>query len=74
VRADAGAMAALDAAIARRAPGEAALLAVIAAGAGPGALDTDSVCDIIRALRALQLEDEARRFAVEALLAGQPAA
>ncbi|MEJ0060276.1 MAG: hypothetical protein WDM79_12155 [Terricaulis sp.] len=74
VRAEPGAMAALGAAIARRAPGEAALLAVVAAGNGPGTLDADSVCEIIRTLRALQLEDEARRFAVEALLAGQPAA
>jgi hypothetical protein len=73
-RAEPGAMAALGAAVARRAPGEAALLAVVASGNGPGLLDADSVCEIIRTLRALQLEDDARRFAVEALLAGQPAA
>ena len=51
----------------------AALLAVVAAGeGGPARLDAESVERIIRALRGLRLEDDARRIAVEALLAGAP--
>jgi hypothetical protein len=73
-RADAGAMLALANAVERRATGEAALLAVVAAGeAGPARLDAESLERIIRALRGAGLADDARRFAVEALLAGQPA-
>jgi hypothetical protein len=72
-RADAGAMLALAAATERGATGEGALLAVAAAGeAGPARLDTDSLTRIIRALRELRLEDDARRIAVEALVAGPP--
>lgn len=72
-RADQGAMQALNAAVERQALGEGALLAVIAAGeAGPARLDADSVTGIIRALRTLGLEDDARRVAVEVILAGQP--
>ena len=48
-------------------------VAVIAAGeGGPARLDADSLERLIRALRALRLEDDARRVAVEALLAGAP--
>jgi hypothetical protein len=72
-RADAGAMLALAAAAERGATGEGALLAVIAAGeAGPARLDAESLERIIRALRTLRLEQDARRIAVEALLAGAP--
>ncbi len=72
-RADAGAMLALTAAVERGAMGEGALLAVVAAGEGGLArLDADSLARIIRALRDLRLDADARRFAVEALLAGAP--
>lgn len=73
VRGDTGAMLTLAAAVERGAVGEGALLAVIATGDGPARLDADSLERIIRALRGLRLEGEARRFAVEALLAGAPA-
>lgn len=73
-RADAGALVALGAAAERGAIGEGALLAVLAAGeGGPARLDADSVAQIIHALRALRLEDDARRVAAEAILAGAPA-
>jgi hypothetical protein len=66
-------MLALSNAVERGAIGEGALLAVVAAGeGGPARLDADSVANIIRALRGLRLEDEARRVAAEAILAGQP--
>lgn len=72
-RADAGAMLALAASVERGAVGEGALLAVAAAGeAGPARLDADSLARIVRALRELRLEDDARRIAVEALVAGPP--
>jgi hypothetical protein len=72
-RASTGAMLALAAAAENRALGEGALLAVLAAGEGGAArLDADSLAAIIRALRALGLDDEARRFAAEAILAGAP--
>lgn len=72
-RADSGAMLALASSVERGAVGEGALLAVIAAGeAGPARLDAESVERIIRALRGLRLEDEARRVAAEAILAGAP--
>jgi hypothetical protein len=72
-RADAGVMAAFSSAVDRNAVGEGALLAVIAGGEGGVArLDADSVLRILRMLRALGLEADARRFAVEALLAGAP--
>jgi hypothetical protein len=71
--ADAGVLLALAAAVERGAVGEGALLAAIAGGdAGPARLDADSLGRVIRALRALRLEDDARRFAVEALVAGAP--
>lgn len=73
VRADTGAMLALASAVERGAIGEGALLAVVAAGeGGPARLDADSVANLIRALRGLRLDDEARRVAAEAILAGQP--
>ena len=72
-RAEAGAMLALAAAAERGAVGETALLAVTAAGeAGPTRLDAESLARIIGSLRAVGLEADARRFAIEALLAGQP--
>lgn len=72
-RAESGAMLALASAVERGATGEGALLAVVAAGeGGPARLDAESVERIIRALRGLRLEDEARRVAAEAILAGQP--
>jgi hypothetical protein len=72
-RAESGAMLALASAVERGAVGEGALLAVVAAGeGGPARLDAESVERIIRALRGLRLEDDARRIAVEALLAGAP--
>ncbi len=72
-RADSGAMLALANAVERRATGEAALLAVVAAGeGGPARLDAESLERIIRGLRAAGLNEDARRFAIEALLAGAP--
>ncbi|MDX2275228.1 MAG: hypothetical protein NW206_07225 [Hyphomonadaceae bacterium] len=71
--ADAGALAILNAAAERGASGEALLYAAIAAGNGPATLDANSVLAIIRALRAARMDGEARRFAVEAILAGGPA-
>ena len=72
-RADSGAMLALASAVERGAVGEGALLAVVAAGeAGPARLDAESVERIVRALRGLRLEDDARRVAAEAILAGAP--
>lgn len=73
VRANSGAMLALAAAQDRNAPAEGALLAVIASGeGGPARLDAGDLERIIRSLRALGLAEDARRFAIEALLAGQP--
>lgn len=72
-RAESGAMLALASAVERNAVGEGALLAVAAAGeGGPARLDAESIAAIVRALRGLRLEDEARRVAAEAILAGQP--
>lgn len=72
-RAESGAMLALAASVERGAVGEGALLAVAAAGeGGPARLDAESLERIIRALRGLRLDDDARRIAVEAILAGQP--
>ncbi len=72
-RAESGAMLALAAATERRASGEGALLAVAAAGEGGFArLDAESLERIIRALRGLGLQEDARRIAIEALLAGAP--
>jgi hypothetical protein len=66
-------MLALASAVERGATGEGALLAVAAAGDdGPARLDVESLVRIIRALRALRLEEDARRVAAEAILAGAP--
>jgi hypothetical protein len=74
-RAETGAMLALAAAVERGATGEGALLAVAAAGeGGPARLDAESLERIIRALRGLRLEEDARRIAAEAILAGAPPA
>jgi hypothetical protein len=74
-RADSAAMLALASAVERGATGEGALLAVAAAGdGGPARLDVESLVRIIRALRALRLEEDARRVAAEAILAGAPPA
>lgn len=71
-RSNSGAMLALAGAVERGALGEAALLAVAASGPGPARLDANSLERIIRALRGVRLENDARRFAIEALLAGAP--
>lgn len=72
-RAESGAMLALAGAVERNAIGEGALLAVVAAGeGGPARLDAESLERILRALRGLRLDDDARRIAVEAILAGAP--
>jgi hypothetical protein len=72
-RAESGAMLSLASAVERGAIGEGALLAVVAAGeGGPARLDAESLERIIRALRGLRLEEDARRIAVEAMLAGAP--
>jgi hypothetical protein len=72
-RAESGAMLALANAVERRASGEVALLAAVAVGeGGPARLDAESLERIIRALRATGLNEDARAFAVEALLAGAP--
>ena len=59
-------------AVEQHALGDAALLAAVAAGDGPAKLDAESIDRIVRALRGVGLNDDARRFAVEALLAGAP--
>lgn len=72
-RADSGSMLALASAVERGAAGEGALLAAAALGeGGPARLDAESVERIVRALRGLRMEDEARRIAAEAILAGAP--
>lgn len=71
-RADAGAMLALTNAVDQHALGDAALLAVQASGRGPAKLDAESTSAIVRALRSVGLDNDARRFAIEAILAGAP--
>lgn len=72
-RADSGSMLALASAVERGATGEGVLLAAAALGeGGPARLDAESVERIVRALRGLRMEDEARRIAAEAILAGAP--
>jgi hypothetical protein len=70
--ADAGFLLALASASERRAVGETALLAVSACGDGPWRLDAVSLARILSALRAVGLDADARRIAVEAILAGAP--
>ncbi|MDX2239030.1 MAG: hypothetical protein NW203_15815 [Hyphomonadaceae bacterium] len=67
-RPDAALIAALDAAAAAGAVGETALLASALIADGAHLLDTDGVCDVIRALRQVGLDDAARSVAVEALI------
>lgn len=72
--ANSGVLIAFQAAVDRGAAAEGALLAALAAGeGGPGRLDIDSLDALIRGLRALGLDSDARRLAAEALLAGAPA-
>ncbi|MES1202036.1 MAG: hypothetical protein ABUS57_11380 [Pseudomonadota bacterium] len=71
-RGEPAAMASLAAAMERRAPADAALLVVAASGDGPAKLDAETLAYLLRVLRSIGLEDEARRMAVEAILAGQP--
>ncbi|MEZ5996339.1 MAG: hypothetical protein R3C25_11360 [Hyphomonadaceae bacterium] len=72
-RGDAGVMLALTAAAEHGALGEGALLAAAGAGeAGLARLDAETLCAIIRALRALHLDADAQRVAAEAILAGGP--
>ena len=71
--ADPALMLSLRGGVERRAVGEVGVLAVLIAGNGPSRLDTQSLCDLIGALKAAGLEADARRFAVEAILAGAPA-
>ncbi|MFT3729260.1 MAG: hypothetical protein QM759_15665 [Terricaulis sp.] len=72
--ADAAAMSALANAVDQHALGDAGLLAVVASGPGPAKLDAESVSGIVRALHGAGLDTDARRFAVEAIIAGAPAA
>ncbi len=72
-RADAALLAALAAAAAQEAVGETALIGAIIAAPGAGALDTASLTALIGALRAAGLTADARRLAIEAVLAGPPA-
>ncbi len=72
--ADAATMTALADAVQRQATGEVGLLAALALHPRPGRLNAESLAQIIGALRAARLENDARRVAVEAILAGPPAA
>jgi hypothetical protein len=72
--ADPALLASLNAAAQRHAIGETGLLAVAASGEGPARLNAQSLVQILTALRQSGLEDHARAFAIEALLAGAPAA
>jgi hypothetical protein len=69
---DAATMQALTDALQRGAVGEAALLAALAIQPQPSRLDVETVAHVIGALRTLGLESDARRLAVEAILAGPP--
>ncbi len=70
---DAGALASMTAAAERGAIGETALTAAFVAAAGANTLDTASLSAVLRALRAVELGDSARRLAVEALIFAPPA-
>ncbi len=51
-------------------PAEAVLLSLIAMGQdGPGSIDASGLSTIIRLLRSVGLEEEAKRVAIEALVA-----
>lgn len=71
---DAATMTALADAVQRQATGEVGLLAALALHPRPGRLNAESLSQIIGALRAAGLENDARRVAIEAILAGQPVA
>lgn len=73
VPADAATMTALADAVQRQATGEVALLSALAINPRPSRLDAASVGQVISALRAVGLEGDARRLAVETILAGLPA-
>lgn len=66
-------LAQMEAAAQKGAKGEAALAAVAASGAGPARLDVATLTRLIAAVRATGLESNARRFVIEAILAGAPA-
>lgn len=72
--ADAATMTALTDAVQRGATGEVGLLAALALHPRPGRLNAESLGQIIGALRTAGFESDARRVAVEAILAGQPTA
>lgn len=74
VHADTATMTQLGVAASRHSLGETALLAVLATGNGPARLDTPSLLAVLSALHSVGLDSDARRFAVEAILAGAPAA
>jgi len=73
VPADAATMTALAEAVQRQAVGEVALLSALAIHPRPSRLDAASLAQVISALRAVGMESDARRLAVEAILAGAPA-
>lgn len=73
VAADAATMTALADAVQRQALGEVTLLSALAINPRPSRLDAPSVAQVIGALRAIGLESDARRLAVETILAGIPA-
>lgn len=72
-RIDPGLLALLSSAAENGALGETALSAAAATADGPGALSTASLSEVLRALRASDLNAPARRIAIEAILAGPPA-
>ncbi|MBL8551522.1 MAG: hypothetical protein JNJ73_16165 [Hyphomonadaceae bacterium] len=73
VRGDGALLAALQAAANRRAVGETAILASLLAAPGAHTLDAETLAVIIRALRTVGLDDDARAIAVEALVGPPPA-
>jgi hypothetical protein len=73
VPADAATMTALADAVQRQAVGEVTLLSALAINPRPSRLDAASLVQVINAMRAVGLESDARRLAVEAILAGLPA-
>ena len=71
--ADAATMTALADAAQRQAVGEVALLSALTIHPRPSRLDAASLAQVINAMRSVGLESDARRLAVEAILAGLPA-
>jgi len=74
VAADTATMSALSDAVQRQATGEVGSLAALAIHPRPSRLNAESLTQVIGALRAAGFENDARRVAVEAILAGQPTA